>query len=304
MTSANRIHRFLEAAGIDGRESMASFIERYGVTRCPWLEIDVVIVGAGARLLRGLLRPPDFHYRPEWAVTQPPLQFHGLVSVAPDWQANLDAAWHDLTAQLGPAEEVDNANTRGRRWHDDGAEIVIRSWPPEIQFPSTNYMHERDPRTETACHVTIATGYRPECTPAERKLLDSFREMARLPIAPRRISDGPNQYELEYYRTLPMDLGHLVGRIGRAGDSLFWARTHLHAVPLEEIRRVALIRCRPGRGPGYGAVELVCASAAAGGYEKSLQLGYDPAMDGLDAWAAALADCLERPLAIEETYDD
>jgi hypothetical protein len=304
VSSGNRIHQLLASAGIDWRQPISSFIERYGVTRCPWLEIDIVLVAEGEPILHGLLRPLEFRVRPDWAVDQPPLDFFGLVSVASDWAANFDAAQSELAAKLGTAESDDNANSRARRWRNGNAEIEIRSWPPELQYPSINYMHERDPRTKTACHVTIATGYRPECTPAERELLNSFCEVARLPLAPLRISEGPSQYELEYYRALPSDLGRLAGRIGRAGDRLFWARRDLHAVPFEEIRNVKLIRCHPARGPGYGAVELVCASSAADGREKTLQLGTDPAPDGLDEWAAALADSLGRPLAIEDCYDD
>jgi hypothetical protein len=250
------------------------------------------------------MRPLEFHLRPQWALNQPPLDFFGLVWVASDWAANFGAALNELTARLGTPEKDDNANSRGRRWHDGDAEITIRAWPPELQYPSVNYMHQREPRTKTACHLMIATGYRPECTPAERALLDGFTEIARLPEGVKTIARRPTQFELEYFRVLPSDLSHLEGRIGLAGDRLTWARTNLHVVPLEDVKGVTLVRCHPARGPGQGGVELVCASSAAGGHEKSLGLGVHRYADGLDDWAAALADRLERPLAIVETYDD
>ena len=304
MTSGNRIHELLERGGIDWRRPIASYVERFGVTRCPWLDIDIVLVGDSANLVPGLLRPLEFHLRPQWAIDQPPLHFFGLVSVADDWFANFQAALNALADRLGRPETDDNANSRGRRWRDGEAEITIRAWLPELQYPSINLMHEREPRTRTACHVTIATGYRPECTATERALLAGFDPLVDLPDPPGRVSEGPSQYDLEYVRTLPGDLRHLSGRIGRAGDRLAWARTDLHLVPLDDVRNVTVVRCRPARGPGQGAVELVCASPAAGGLEKSLALGIHRHADGLDGWAAALAERLERPLAIQETYDD
>lgn len=304
MRSGNRIHQLLENGGIDWRQPIAAFVERFGVTRCPWLDIDIVLVGDGANLLPGLLRPLEFHLLPQWATDQPPLHFFGLVSVADDWSANLEAASNALADRLGRPEADDNANSRGRRWRDGEAEITIRAWPPELQYRSVNLMHEREPRTKTACHVTVATGYRPECTARERALLAGFDPLAELPDPPGRVTEGPSQYELEYFRALPSDLGHLAGWIGRAGDRLAWATADLHIVPLDEVRNVTVERCHPARGPGQGAVELVCASSAAGGQEKRLGLGIHRDADGLDAWAAALAERLERPLAIQDTYDD
>jgi len=283
---------------------MADFVRRYGVTRCPWLDVDIVLVEDGAPLLRGLLRPPEFRVAPQWALNQPPLEFFGLVHVAPDWQTNFEAALDELAAHLGPPETDDNANSRGRRWRDGDAEIAIRSWPPELQFAGVNLMHQREPRTRAACHVTVATGFRPECTPAERATLDSFVELAALPAAAGHSDKGPSQYELEYFRTLPEGLHRLRGSIGRAGNRLAWARTDLQLVPLEEVKGVTLLHCLPARGSGYGGVEVRCVSSAAGGWEKSLKLGVHDRVDGLDGWASAFATALDRPLQVHEFLDD
>jgi len=304
VAGGNRIHQFLEEAGIDWRQPMADFVRRYGVTRCPWLDIDIVLVGDGARLLRGLLRPPEFRVAPQWAPNQPPLEFFGLAHVAPDWRANFEAALNALGARLGPPETDDNSNSRGRRWRDGNAEITIRSWPPELQFVGVNLMHQREPRTRAACHVTVATGFRPECTPGERAMLDSFVEVAALPAASGHSDKGPSQYELEYFRALPEDLHHLRGRIGRAGDRVAWARTDLHLVPLEEVKGLTLLHCLPARGSGYGGVEVACVSSAAGGSEKSLKLGVHDRVDGLDAWASGLAKALDLPVQVQEFSDD
>ncbi len=304
MASENRIHQLLAEAGIDWRQTMAAFIQREGITRCPWLDIDIVLASEGVRLLSGLMRPPEFHYSPQWAADQPPLEWFGMVFVAPDWSANFDSALDELGARLGRPAKDDNANSRGRIWRDGDAEVEIRGWPPELQFSSINFMHEREPRTKTACHLTIRTGFRPDCTAAEHALLQSFTEIATLPDRSGRVSERPRQYELEYFRSLPTDLRHLSGRIGRAGDRLAWARTDLHIVPLKEVKGVTLLRCRPARGHGGGSVELVCESSAAGGSEKSLSLGEHRRFDGLDAWAAALADALDRPLAVQELFDE
>ena len=282
---------------------MADFIGRYCVTRCPWLDIDVVLVADSARLLSGLMRPLEFRVMPQWAPAQPPLDFFGQVHVADDWKANFNAAEEELAARLGPPEADDNANSRGRRWRDGEAEIVIRSWLPELQLGGTNLMHARDPRTRTACHVTIATGYRPECSEAERAMLESFVPLASLP-AQTPAATRPSQFELEYFRLLLADLHALIGRIGRAGDRVAWASGDLHLVPLEEVRSVRLLHCLPARGPGYGGVELVCVSAAAGGWVKTLKLGEHARADGLDGWASALAEALDRPLECQEFSDD
>lgn len=306
MTEGNRIHRFLETGGIDWRRPIACFVERYGITRCPWLDIEVVLVADAAGIVPGLLRPPEFHVRRNWAAAMPPLDFFGLIGDSPDWAENLSLARAALDGALGAAVADNSANTRGWRWSEGRAEARLIAWPPDLQYPSPNRMHERDPRTKTACHLTLTTGFRPVCTEAELTQLETFEDLDGLPkpaFVDRLASGRFSQYELEYLRELPPGFD-LHGRIGRAGNALIFALGQLHWVPLAELRAVRLNRCRPARGPGYSRAELVCASAAASGAKKALTLGDHARNSGLDEWALRLAEILDLPVEVEEFDDD
>lgn len=307
MTEGNRIQSFLQEGGIDWRRPISWFVERYGVTRCAWLDIDVVLIADAADLVPGLLRPPEFHYRPDWAAALPPLEFCGQVSVSARWADNLLAALAPLERSLGAPAPYDTSNTRGWRWREGDSQARILSWPPDLQHPSTNLMHERDPRTRSSCHLTVATGFRPCCSAAERALLAAFAPIDRLPgpqIVDPLIRDRFSQYKLEYLRVPPDGFDHLRGQIGRSGDALIFVTDVLYIAPLAEVKAVRLSRCRPARGGGYGRAELICASAAAGGHEKVLTLGDHARTDGLDDWAPRIAKALGVPLEIEEFDDD
>lgn len=300
--TANRIQTWLEAGGISWRQPIAWFAEHHGVTTCQWLDVPVILMDDAAGILPGLLRPLSFQTSERWAPSMPPVHLWAMVHVSDDWADNLAAVYAALAGPLGTPMPDDTSNTNGWRWTEGAAEVSAICFPPDLQPPFRNSMHEIDPRTRIACSVSIATGFRPVCSPEELDALAGFTPVA----APagawlERLRGG--QYDLEYVRARPGGTDLPTG-LGRAGDYVVAAADELYVLPTAELIALSLGRAHPARGGGRSEAALRCRSAAAGGLEKQLVIARSGHTAGLDDWAREAAARLGVPLAIEDYYDE
>lgn len=277
--AANPIQHWLDARGLPWRESMAALADRHGVRHDSWLQsrIPAVFLDLDEPPLPGLLRPLLFNLDPDFDMSLPPTAFTGYVwtgervTLLPrDWaRQSLARARRALEPALGKPQRYDSGNTYGWQWQFGSSLIQIICFPPALQrWDWTNCVHEAEPRTMTACHVTIATGYRPPCSADERAALAAFEPALNLGgdydpavVATQRLS----QYALDYVRAPAPGFERAVGRIGRSADGrlLIYATSELRIVPVAEAQAIEVERLQRARGSGGAFVRLRCARGGA-----------------------------------------
>ena len=323
MTQTNRIQALLDTLGLPWRESMATLAARYGVQPDTWLQshVPVVMLDLEPPPLPGLLRPLLFHFDPDHDASLPPATFMGYiwagkrVSLLPrDWaRQSLALARQALEPALGEPEPDDTSNTYGWRWQFGPSQISIICFPPLLQHEgmlgNSNSVNKAEPRTKTACHVTIETGYRPPCTEAERAAIAAF--IPALPLGgtedPAIVGTYPiSQYTLHYVREPVPGFERTVGHLGRSADGrlLIFATSELRIVPIEDAQAIEVERIRPARGSGGAYVSLRCARP--GATPRRIQLfgenGAPP--DALNEHAERIAEWIGIPCILHEYQPD
>ncbi|AHE52881.1 hypothetical protein [Sphingomonas sanxanigenens] len=311
MTPTNRIQALLDTLGLPWRESMATLAARYGVQPDTWLRsrIPVVLLGLEQPPLPGLLRPLLFQMDPDHDASLPPASFMGYiwagkrVSLLPrDWaRQSLELARQALEPALGEPRPDDTSNTYGWRWQFGPSQISIACFPPLLQqWGGRNSVHEAEPRTKTACHITIQTGYRPPCSAAERAAVAAF--VPALPLGgaydPAIVATRPlSQYALDYVRAPVPGFARAVGQIGRSPDGqlLIFATSELRIVPVADVLAVDVERILPARGSGGAHVRLACARD--GGRPRHIELygQYGVPADSLNDAGQRIADWIGTP---------
>lgn len=320
MNQTNRIQTLLDTLGLPWRESMATLAGRHGMRPDNWLQsrIPVVQIDLDKPPLPGLLRPMLFQFDPDHDASLPPTSFMGYVwtgkrvSLLPrDWaRQSLALARQALEPGLGEPQPHDSSNTYGWRWQFGPSLIELVCFPPLLQrWGGTNSVHEAEPRTKNACHVTIETGYRPPCSEAERAALAAF--VPALPlggtfdpaiVATHRIS----QYALDYVREPVPGFARTVGQIGRSDDGslLIFATSELRIIPIADVQAVEVERIQPARGSGGAYVRLRCARP--GAKPKRIVLfgenGVPP--DALNDSAERIAEWIGIPCILGEYQPD
>lgn len=314
MARPNAIHALLDAAAIPWRDPRAALAARYGIQADPWYgDRPLIFLDPGPNLLGGLMRPITIDGDPRYAPDLPATILQGLVRPSGDALFNLGTAAASLAAMLGPGRRQDYANTRGWTWQDGDAAVRLTCWPPELQQPGLgNSAHEREPRLVTACHLTIATGWRPQVTPGERAALDTFEGLGRLGPgnAQARIFDLDRQvgYEaqLEFIREPGADLERIDRRVGlsRQRSHLIFDRGQLQVIPVHRILRFERLHLRPARGGGMTALSVYCATGRPEWPEKQIDITTALDLAETEALADRLSDATGRPVERTEGIDD
>ena len=121
----------LDAIGLPWRESRATLMRRYGVTRNAAYQQDSVEVPG--RLAPNLMWPMSMSTFDGFAPNLPAGRFSSAAYVPGDVRANVEATAKHLATSLGPAEIEIKPNTLTCEWQSGPACIRLIGWPPEMQ---------------------------------------------------------------------------------------------------------------------------------------------------------------------------
>lgn len=311
--TGNPIQRLLDDRHIPWRESIGSLVARHGAGPDPWFENrrDVVLATMEPPPFPGLLRPLAFDTQPHFDPAMPPLGFSGYIWSGkrdrwffPDRaRASLKLAREAIAPALGPAIRHDSSSSVGWRWSFGTSSIEITAFPPRLQHRRWSHTGRWvDPRAETACYITIRTGFRTPCTAQERAWIAAFSAGIRLSdeFDAARIADAaPSPYALEYVRDPFPGFERALGQLGRSpdGSAVIFATDQLHIVPIRQAAHVHVERLQRARGSGGAFVTLACRSDFGDRPVKQLKLigGYGCAPDALNDEAARIAAWLGVP---------
>lgn len=308
---ATPVHAWLDRAGFPWREMRAALAVRYGVRPEPAYQWDVIAVPTEPPLLSGLIMPPSAQAFGHICDLVPAVRFSAATWFGRDARENMRRTAGELEPHLGRVKIARENNVIRARWRFGPSSVALVAWPPDLQgdYGGSNPAHERDPRLDTACHVTIETGYRPPLSAVERGWVDRLRMVDELEKpgvrSVRDIQDTPgSEGDLEYVRMLPGDGERLIGRIGVSDDGLglIFCTSQLYAVPMAEVMQLRLDSSSPGRGGGGEWLSLECGREAGG--TKALPLAAGSFGRGLDAFGATLAQKLGRPYEVVDLGPD
>jgi hypothetical protein len=167
--SANRIHQWLDQAGLPWRSSRAELVRRFGITHGPWSHWDEVFLAIDLPPFPDLIMPLSFRCDDRAHPDQPPLSLSGYLHRGKSAETHLQDAHDAVAGILGPGTYEDiSVNARSWVWRDGAASLKLTAFPPRLQkFGGENEWHAREPRLKTACSISIETGYLPPCSPEE-----------------------------------------------------------------------------------------------------------------------------------------
>jgi hypothetical protein len=344
-TAANIIQTFLDAAEFPWRATRAELAAKFGFAKCHFSDWDYVAVPMQSALSPHLIRPLYYWEFGRQDEDIPQLSYQGDFWVSDDARANLAAAYEILAASLGKPILCDTSNTLGWQWQSGPSCVKIICFPPDLNVEyrsefGPNSFHQREPRLETACSISVETGFRYGCTVQEQDWIAQFSAALELPVIPladyagyvpqapgflpriartifrdgtrkpaslldavaaRRIS----QTELAYARQPIPDALRLHGMAGLSADGshLIWVAGQLMIVPLADIKSVELTRIARARGADHALLQLICQRSPTTPEIPCWFLNGDRE-HSLDEVAPHLAALLDRPLKITQGYND
>jgi hypothetical protein len=313
MTAPNPIHAMLDAAGLPWLTPRAELMGRFGVRRCPWLGVDIVLADMHQPFLTSLIRPLEFRVRAPISAQHPPAEFIGVSWFAADALQNLARTKDQLAPWLGLPEPLDSSNTHGWLWRAGPARVELLVWPPELQraHVGVNDTHRREPRLITGCHIDIKTGYRPRPTPQEQAWLDSYTPVVNFAAhasgpRPDVKNDPASEYDLEFVREPAPDLSRFSQTAGCSADgqAVIFCHEQLHLIPARTLTRLRVQRIRRGRGSGGAWLHADCRGDEAGAADKALTIAAAPRADDLNDPAGRLAAALGKPLDLGAYQED
>ena len=290
---------WLDAAGLPWRVTRAELAARFGVGADNPYRWDIVSLDVRPPPLDGMLWPFGFQAFERYNPAMPPERLSTHVWVEDDAEINIGHAAAQLARVLGPRQIVDRYNTRRAEWRWDSTLITLIAWPPAMQSGPklANPAHDRDPRLETACSVSVQTGWRPLLSQRDRAWLDGFALMGptRNWIS-AQLQDPANhvlsaETLLEFMREPPADVSGLQGKFGLSADkeALIVCDEALYVVPLQVVSGFEVRRTLPAKGGGGSDLYAVCDTGYAECPSKTVPVAKGSGADDLNEMAAHLA---------------
>jgi hypothetical protein len=333
--TANSVRDGLDRLGLPWRTPKAELKARAGISHWP-LPDDPVVFVETAQSLPGLIRPLSFRDAGQ-SPAMPPAHLHGYFWVRDDTKANLAAARAAFEPYFGKPRDGRGmaSNIEAWEWADPPARVRLTVWPPKLNRDfgyGSNSVHDAEPRTRSACSISIQSGYRPTCSPLERQWLEAmdvagivrppFRPGARLSLpkpglwsrlfgarprlpdvaTPQSLLQMMNERDvhdnmLEFRREPFPEYAAHYGKVGVApgGSALLVCTADLLIVPAAQIEAIEIITITPGRSFPSGGTEINtrCRLPYAPGRLEPLHLGF--AQTGVaEALAARLGIGIDR----------
>lgn len=307
----NPIRDLFDEIGLPWREARGDVVGRCGIRRHPAYGWDVVPIATERPLTDGLFVPLWSDAGDNLSPRLPIAEFSGLSALGRDARLNIETAARPIANRLGLAPIGRRYNTLHCAWQAGAASIGLSVWPPELQTTtSRNPAHERDPRLATACHITIATGYRPPLRVEELRWLESFEPL--LPIGERVPTEQDIAHRaapiglLEFTREPSVPLAGLLGQTGRSrgGEALILCSDQLYVIAAEELIGFRVDRLTPAKGGGGSWLTALCRAAETSGPVKSVTLVSAGGTHDLDEVGPAFAGHFGKPCELASPYPD
>ncbi len=303
---------WLDAAGLPWRATRAELAARFGVHADNPYRWELVSLDVRPPPLDGMLWPLGFQAFERYNPAMPPERLSTHVWVEDDAEANIRHAAAQLGRVLGPRPVVDRYNTRCVEWRWGPTLVSLIAWPPTMQSgPAlSNPAHRRDPRLETACSLTVQTGWRPPLSARDRVWLDGFAPMGPTrnwtPARPQEAFGRVLSAEtlLEFMRDPPADVELFRGVFGLSadGEALIACDDELFVVALDKVSGFTVTRTLPAKGGGGSVLSAVCDTGYAACPVKNVPLAQGAHADDLNEVTARLAAAASRPFTLGE-YD-
>ncbi len=303
---------WLDHVGLPWRSTRGDLAAQFGTHTDNPYRWDLVSLDVQPPPLQGTLWPFGFQAFPRYNTAMPPERLSTHVWVGDDAEANISHAADQLARDLGRRPAESRYNTRQVEWREGRASVTLTVWPPAMQSgPAlTNPAHKRDRRLDTACAVTVQTGWRPPLSPLEQGWLDQFVPMGgttNWPPARPRADFGHGLFAetlIEFMRDPPADLARLHGAFGLSsgGEALIVCDAALYVMPLAQVSRFAVARTLPAKGGGGSCLTAACETGYAACPSKDVPIARGARADDLSDIAAQLAAATGKPLKLGE-YD-
>ncbi len=258
--------------------------------------------------LEGTLWPFGFQAFERYNPAMPPERLSTHVWVEDDAEVNIDHAAAQLARVLGLRQVVDRYNTRRAEWRWGTTLITLIAWPPAMQSGPrlANPAHERDPRLETACSVSVQTGWRPLLSQRDRAWLDGFTPMGQTRNWISAQSQDPAnrvlsaETLLEFMREPPADVSRLHVKFGLSADkeALIVCDEALYVVPLQVVSGFEVRRTLPAKGRGGSELCTMCDTGYAECPSKTVPVAKGSGADDLNEMAADLAAAAGKPFTL------
>jgi hypothetical protein len=300
----NPIRAMLAAASMPWLMPRKQLVERYGVSRHPAYDHDVIEVATATPLFKNLLWPLSAQVSKRFSPHLPATYFSSATYFGEHSRENLQRTTKQLEPALGPAYIVERYNTVRCEWISGAASLRLTVWPLDLQDGRAhdNPSHKREPRLVTACHVDIDTGFRLRATDAERAWIKSFVPVSQIHFT----SNAANEFDLEYVREPVAGLDTIAGHVGISGDgdALMFAQSQLYIVPMIDVLRFDVHRMTPAKGGGGSWLSVECRTQCESISHKSLHISQAPGADDLNELAATLAGLTKKPFTLGDYQPD
>ena len=298
----NLLLDYLDAIGMPWRMSIEDLKKRYGGWLFHMSRDPVIKIRTARPFMTGMKQHLTTRIDENVAPHLPATHFFCSVYHQPEARANFEHGYAELAAVLGKGESSVAANTIGSIWRFGASVCELTAWPPELQSDfGTNALHQREPWRESACNLTIHTGYLMPVSDAERADIAGFQEIARwLPQTdalpepdPWRTPGGS-----EFVRNPEPDFAHCVGAIGTCpkGTSLIFFGTCLHLVKLADVESIEVERLRRAKGDAGSHLYIVVRRN--GRAHAALHVCSAPGEDDLNDFSENLGARLGKPVSL------
>lgn len=305
--SENRIHRMLDELGVSWAVPLRELPTRFGVTRHPVYDWDVIAPPLPKLTLPGMLFPLSTNaFR--LAAPSPADFFSTVVSVADDPRINVEAAVEFFSAWLGEAAiEASGGFAFCAEWTAGPASVSLQaSGPHPYCTPEPSEADRREPRLRRACSVVIEPGFRPALSVLEREQLESSRLLLRLDddAAPRSLDDlrrrRPSVTNAPFAREPDDSCRRLLGglHVSADGRTLVVCRDQLLVIPRERVTAVRVSKLTRARGPAGSWLDLICVDEASDDGLSAVTVLEKSRTDQLDGRARSLGATLGVPVDI------
>jgi hypothetical protein len=309
---SNPVLAWLDAVRLPWRLTRGALAARFGIHADNPYHWELVPLDVRPPPLDGMLWPFCLQAFACYNPAMPPGRLSTHVWLTDDADTNIEHTAAQLAKFLGTRPVDYRYNTRTIMWQSGGASVTLTVWPPAKQSgpQMVNPAHDRDKRLNTACSVTVQTGWRPPLSRQERTWLDGFEPMGPtrnwIPARP-----GPAfgqglfaETLLEFTREPPVDLDRFRDAFGLSagGDALISCEEALYVIPLAQVRAFEVSRTLPAKGGGGSVLSALCETGYAACPTKKLPVAKGAGADDLNAVAATLAAATDKPLTLGD-YD-
>lgn len=307
----NLIQHLLDEYGLPWREPRRDVEARVGIS-------PDLLYGRDALFFPDASRPPGFlqPWRADvferYAPDMPVVRFSALVWCDGSTSGNIERTADHFAGRLGPALVGQECNTLVCRWQSGTASLQLQSWPPAWQDRELgNEAHAREPRLETACHLTLLTGFRLSLSAEEERWVADFQPVAEtrpfLRPEPGGLRDtAPTDTEVEYARDPAGYLSQVENRVGcPPGRKALILCTHqLFVLPARDVLAFEVIRLLPAKGGGGSTLLVRCRTTCPGVAYKTLHVAEDGDPNGVTRLGRELATLFDTSCEVGPYFDD